>query len=49
MSIKYNTEFSRWEVYPEHPRIRAGEPQPSFVSGSYEACAAYVARVEARA
>lgn len=49
MSIKYNTEFSRWEVYHEHPRIRAGEPQPSFVSGSFEACAAYVARVEARA
>ena len=49
MIIKFNTEFSRWEVYPAHPRIRAGEPQPSFVSGRYEACAAYVARVEARA
>lgn len=49
MIIKYNTRRSRWEVYPEHPRIRAGELQPAFVSGSYEACAAYVARVEARA
>lgn len=49
MSIKYNTDRSRWEVYPAHPRIRAGEPQPSFVSGSYEACVAYAARVEASA
>ena len=49
MIIKYNTDRSRWEVYPAQPRIRAGEPQPSFVSGSFEACAAYVARVEARA
>lgn len=49
MSIKYNTDRSRWEVYHAQPRIRAGEPQPSFVSGSFEACVAYVARVEARA
>ena len=49
MIIKYNTDRSRWEVYPAQPRIRAGEPQPSFVSGSFDDCAAYVARVEARA
>ena len=49
MIIKYNTRRFRWEVYPAQPRIRAGEPQPSFVSGSYEDCVTYVARVEARA
>lgn len=47
MEIKYNTFFHSWEVYRENPVIRAGEPQPSFVSAEREKCEAYVARVEA--
>lgn len=47
MEIVYNTEFSRWEVYSDHPVIRAGRPQPCFVSAEREKCEAYIQRVEA--
>ena len=41
MEIKYNTEFTRWEVYSENPVIRAGEPQPVFVAAELEKCITY--------
>jgi hypothetical protein len=46
MEIVYNTEFSRWEVYGPDPVIRAGEPQPQFVSADYERCITYRRAVE---
>lgn len=46
MEIVYNTEFSRWEVYGPDPVIRAGEPQPQFVSADYERCVTYRMAVE---
>lgn len=46
--IIFNPEFERWEVYGNNPVIRAGEPQPEFVSGSFEKCAAYKAATEGR-
>lgn len=46
MEIVYNTEFSRWEVYGTDPVIRAGEPQPQFVSADYERCITYRRAVE---
>lgn len=46
--VFYNTEYSRWEYYGENPVIRGGEPQPQFVSGSYEKCVAYAMTVEGR-
>ncbi len=46
--VFYNTEFSRWEYYGANAVIRGGEPQPNFVSGSYEKCAAYAMTVERR-
>lgn len=48
MEIKFNTEFSRWEVYGPNAVTRAGEKQPSFVSASYEKCEAYITRVEGK-
>lgn len=47
MSIKYNTDFQRWEVYGDNPVIRAGESQPRFV-GSFDKCEAYVKKMEAQ-
>lgn len=47
MSILYNKEFHRWEVYCKNPVIRSGEKQPRFVSMEREKCEAYVKRVEA--
>jgi len=46
--VFYNTEYSRWEYYGADPVIRGGEPQPKFVSGSYEKCVAYAMIVERR-
>lgn len=48
MSILYNPEFHRWEVFKEHPFLRNGEEQPEFVSVSYEKCEQYVKNVEER-
>ena len=45
MRIKYNTEYKRWEVYDKEPRVRGGEPQPSFV-GTLSACEEYRVKVE---
>lgn len=44
--IFYNTEFRRWEYYGEAPTKRAGEPQPEFVSDSYEKCITYKTAIE---
>lgn len=44
--IFYNTEFRRWEYYGENPVIRAGEPQPEFVSADYEKCIIYKTAIE---
>jgi hypothetical protein len=44
--IFYNTDFGRWEYYSNNPVIRAGEPQPGFVSADYEKCVAYKMKVE---
>lgn len=44
--IYYNTEFGRWEYYSENPVIRAGEPQPEYVSADYEKCLTYKMTVE---
>lgn len=41
MKIVYNPEMNRWEVYGEDPVIRNGEPQPEYVSESYEKCVTY--------
>ena len=41
--IKFNPAFNRWEVYGDKPVVRAGEPQPEYVSGSFEKCATYKA------
>lgn len=46
MSILYNPEFHRWEVYREHPFKRGGAVQPDFVSASYEKCEEYARKVE---
>lgn len=46
MTILYNTDFHRWEVYRESAVVRNGEKQPCFVSDSEERCAAYCKRVE---
>ena len=35
MEIKFNTQFSRWEVYGEKSVIRGGELQPVFVSANH--------------
>lgn len=48
MEIKYNTEFHRWEVFNDHPVIRAGEPQPCYVSAEREKCEAYKKKVEGK-
>lgn len=42
MTLRYNTEFPRWEVYTEKPLIRGGEEQPVFVSADMLECAAYM-------
>jgi hypothetical protein len=44
--VYYNTEFGRWEYYGKNPVIRAGEPQPSFVSADYQKCITYKMVVE---
>ena len=45
--VKYNTEFSRWEVYREGRNvIRGGEVQPVFV-GSFDACETFIRRADA--
>lgn len=41
MKILYNPQMHRWEVYGPDPVIRAGEPQPEFVSDDYEKCITY--------
>jgi hypothetical protein len=46
--VYYNTEFGRWEYYGENPVIRAGEPQPSFVSAGYQKCITYKMAVEGK-
>lgn len=48
MEILYNTEFHRWEVYGETTVIRAGEPQPRYVSAERDKCEAYKKKVEGR-
>ena len=48
MEIKFNTDFPRWEVYGENPVIRNGEPQPEFVSDSWEKCITYKMAVEGK-
>ena len=48
MEIRFNTDFPRWEVYGEDPVIRNGEPQPEFVSESYEKCRIYKETVEGK-
>lgn len=47
MTLKFNTELFRYEVYRENPVIRAGEPQPCFV-GTCEKCEQYMKDVEVR-
>ena len=47
-SIKYNTEFHRWEVYRENGVIRGGEVQPVFVSARGQDCVHYVKACERR-
>ena len=47
-SIKYNTEFHRWEVYRENGVIRNGEVQPVFVSVLWQDCMNYTAACERR-
>ncbi len=47
--VVFNTDFSRWEYYGKHPVIRAGEPQPEFVSGDYQKCVTYKMNVEGKA
>ena len=47
MTIRFNTDFRRWEVYGETV-IRGGKPQPCFVSDSYSRCLNYIAKVEKR-
>lgn len=44
--VFYNTEFRRWEYYGQDSVIRAGEPQPGFVSASYQKCVDYQNKVE---
>jgi hypothetical protein len=44
--VYYNTEFGRWEYYGKNPVIRAGEPQPNFVSADYQKCITYKMVVE---
>ena len=44
--IVFNPEFERWEVYGDDPVIRAGEPQPEFVSTEYDKCITYRMTVE---
>lgn len=45
--VKYNTEFSRWEVYREGRNvIRGGEVQPVFVSVLWQVCMNYTAACE---
>ncbi len=46
--VFYNTEYGRWEYYGADNVIRGGEPQPKFVSESYEKCVAYATTVERR-
>ena len=46
--VFYNTEYGRWEYYGSNPVIRAGEPQPEFVSADYEKCIVYKMAVERR-
>lgn len=41
---KYNTDFHRWEVYGPTSVIRAGEPQPLFVSKYERPCMEYIRR-----
>lgn len=41
MEIVFNPDFPRWEVYGPDPVVRAGEPQPEFVSPDYEKCITY--------
>ena len=48
MKILYNPQFHRWEVYGEDPVIRNGEPQPEFVSDSYQKCITYKMAVEGK-
>ena len=48
MEIIYNPEFDRYEVYGDNPVIRAGEPQPDFVSADVDACITYRMLVEER-
>lgn len=46
--VFFNTEFGRWEYYGKHPVIRAGEPQPEFVSEDYQKCVTYKKIVEGK-
>lgn len=46
MQILLNTDYARWEVYGPDPVIRAGEPQPQYVSESYDKCITYRMAVE---
>ena len=39
--ILFNPQLKRYEVYGPDPVIRAGEPQPEFVSDNYEKCITY--------
>lgn len=48
MDIIFNPEFGRYEVFGPNPVIRAGEPQPEFVSADYEKCLIYKQAVEGR-
>jgi len=48
MDIKFNTEFQRWEVYSPDCAIRNKEPQPEFVTSSFEKACIYVEAVKER-
>jgi hypothetical protein len=45
MTIYYNTEFKRWEVYAEMPPVRNGKAQPMFVADNLAACEEYIRKV----
>lgn len=46
MTLRYNPDFPRWEVYPEKQLIRGGEEQPVFVSADMLKCAVYMEKVK---
>lgn len=44
--IIFNAETNQWEYYSSDPFTRDGEPQPEFVSESFDKCLTYKVSTE---